>query len=343
MKAIKIIQSGSKQAAELQDVPLPTLRDDYVLCKVTCVALNPTDWKHIDGDGGIPGSGVGSDMRGVIEEVGTNVSNDWKKGDRIAAFVHGGNDTHPEDGTETYTLGFEGISDEDAASLGVGVTTCGQALYQSLRLPLPGSCEHHGKPLLVYGGSTGTGMLAIQYAKLSGYTVIATASSRNWPLLKFLGADEVFDYKDPDCASKIRSWTNDKCTLALDCISEGSSPNICEEALSSQGGTITYLLKSAMESNTRTDIELKHTSGYTAFGEAFDKLGAHVPAKEGDLEHARMFWRLTQRLLQEGRLKPAPVRVGGEGLVGVFGGMQEMRDGRLSGEKLVYRVGETPT
>lgn len=41
MKAIKIVE-GNK--AELQDVPVPALRDDYVLVKVNCVALNPTDW-----------------------------------------------------------------------------------------------------------------------------------------------------------------------------------------------------------------------------------------------------------------------------------------------------------
>lgn len=41
MKAIKIVE-GNK--AELQDVSVPKLRDDYVLCKVKCVALNPTDW-----------------------------------------------------------------------------------------------------------------------------------------------------------------------------------------------------------------------------------------------------------------------------------------------------------
>ena len=44
MKAIKIIKQGDGQAAELQTVPVPKLRDDYVLCKVNCVALNPTDW-----------------------------------------------------------------------------------------------------------------------------------------------------------------------------------------------------------------------------------------------------------------------------------------------------------
>lgn len=34
----------------------------------------------------------------MIEEVGSKVSKDWKKGDRIATFVHGGNDSRPEDG-----------------------------------------------------------------------------------------------------------------------------------------------------------------------------------------------------------------------------------------------------
>ena len=41
MKAIKVVEKGK---AEIQGVPLPKLRDDYVLVKVKDVALNPTDW-----------------------------------------------------------------------------------------------------------------------------------------------------------------------------------------------------------------------------------------------------------------------------------------------------------
>ena len=41
MKAIKVVGHGK---AEIQEVPLPKLRDDYVLVKVRAVALNPTDW-----------------------------------------------------------------------------------------------------------------------------------------------------------------------------------------------------------------------------------------------------------------------------------------------------------
>jgi hypothetical protein len=41
MKAIKTI---ANHQAQIQDVPLPTLRDGYILVKVNAIALNPTDW-----------------------------------------------------------------------------------------------------------------------------------------------------------------------------------------------------------------------------------------------------------------------------------------------------------
>lgn len=41
MQAIKIVSAGK---AEIQTVPLPKLRDDYILVKVKYVAINPTDW-----------------------------------------------------------------------------------------------------------------------------------------------------------------------------------------------------------------------------------------------------------------------------------------------------------
>ena len=91
--------------------------------------------------------------------------------------------------------------------------------------------------------------------------MVATASERNWPLLKSLGVEATFDYKDPNCSTLIREYTDNKLKLALDCISEGESPKICEQAISCEGGTITYLLKSAHEIQSRTDVVKRHTSG----------------------------------------------------------------------------------
>ncbi|CAK4031729.1 related to zinc-binding oxidoreductase [Lecanosticta acicola] len=347
MKAIKIVE-GNK--AELQEVPVPKLRDDYVLVKVSAVALNPTDWKHIDMIGK-PGCTVGVDMCGTIEEIGSAVTRQWKKGDRIANFCHGGNESQPEDGcfaeycVSKGDLGLnvpETMSDEDAATLGAGIITCGQALYQSLDLPLPGDgFEKYNNYILIYGGSTATGTLAIQFAILSGCKVLATASQHNHPLLKALGAEEVFDYKDPACAQKIREYTHDSLKLALDCIAEGDSTKICEEAISSkQGGSICYLLPTAK--HTREDVKSIKTLGYTVNGEAFDKFGKHFEARPDDFEFCKKFWAIAQQLVNAGQIAPHPAKVGPDGLKGVFEGLQEFRDGKVSGMKLVYRVEETP-
>lgn len=234
------------------------------------------------------------------------------------------------------------MSSEDAATLGAGIITVGQTLYQSLGLPLPGDgFEKYNGFLLIYGGSTATGTLAIQYGILSDARVIATASPHNHPLLKALGAEEVFDYKDPDCAKRIREYTNDSLELALDCIAESSSPEICESALSSKGnGKLAFLLPTAKHS--RSDIQTFKTLGYTVNGEEFEKFGKKSEAKPEDFEFAKRFWAITQQLVNAGQIAPHPARVGERGLEGVFEGLEAMRRGKVSGVKLVYRVGETP-
>jgi NADPH:quinone reductase-like Zn-dependent oxidoreductase len=110
----------------------------------------------------------------VIEEIGSGVTKDWKKGDRIAGFAHGVSSNNPEHGAfGEYCLAKgdlwmkipEYMSFEEAATLGVGVATVGQGLYQSLGLPFPGTGKA-GYSVLIYGGSTATGTLGIQYAAL---------------------------------------------------------------------------------------------------------------------------------------------------------------------------------
>ena len=57
------------------------------------------DRKHVHTEGmAIPGHTVGCDYSGVVEEVGSKVEKQWKKGDRIAGFAHGVNAYQPEDG-----------------------------------------------------------------------------------------------------------------------------------------------------------------------------------------------------------------------------------------------------
>jgi NADPH:quinone reductase-like Zn-dependent oxidoreductase len=86
-KAIIVLEDG--HTAGIRDVPIPKPRDEWVLVKPTAVALNPTDWKHIDFIAADAGSRCGCDFAGTVLEVGSKVTK-FKKGDRISGMVHGG-------------------------------------------------------------------------------------------------------------------------------------------------------------------------------------------------------------------------------------------------------------
>ena len=122
-----------------------------------------------------PGALSGCDYAGIVEEVGSAVTKPWKKGDHVCGFGHGAHTLEPEDGAFAEHVVVKGdlqlripkhLSFEEASTLGVGIFTVGQAMYQSLRLPLPTEPAKEPFPVLIYGGSTATGTLAIQFAKL---------------------------------------------------------------------------------------------------------------------------------------------------------------------------------
>lgn len=82
---------------EVQPASVPRLRDNYILVETYAVALNPTDWKHVDYLAS-PGARVGCDYAGTVLEVGSGVTKDLKIGDRVAGFCHGSNSVGHEDG-----------------------------------------------------------------------------------------------------------------------------------------------------------------------------------------------------------------------------------------------------
>lgn len=145
------------------------------------------DWKHIHGMAR-ENATVGCDYAGIIETVGTEVKKSFKVGDRVAGFAHGVNAVQPEDGSfAEYAVVKadvalkipDNVSNEVAATMGVSITTVGQGLYETLKLPMPeGSPSSEGKPILIYGGSTTTGLWAIQYAKL--YVAAPFVEPHSW-------------------------------------------------------------------------------------------------------------------------------------------------------------------
>jgi len=174
----------------------------------------------------------------------------------------------------------------------------------------------------------------------SGLTVLTTCSPHNFDLVKSLGATAVFDYRSPDCAKQIREYTNNNLKYAFDTVSLEPSAKICADALSSTSGCVySALLKVDVP---REDVENKRTMAYTAIGELFKFGDTEYPGNEEDFKFAKMFWSLSEKLLGEGKFKVHPPSVGKGGLKGVLEGLQKMREEKVSGQKLVYKVSETP-
>ncbi|KAF1915607.1 oxidoreductase-like protein [Ampelomyces quisqualis] len=341
MKALKVTQAGELTA---QEVDVPKLRPGFCLVLVKAVALNPTDFKHLYGIE-CTGCTLGCDYAGIVEEVGADSI--LKRGDRVAGFVHGANMAHPEDGTfAEYVLAREGLQYiipegmrfEEAASFGVAIATIGMALCQSLRLPLPMETCSQNLWVLIYGGSTATGTVAIQTAKLAGLNVITTCSPANSGLVKSLGASAAFDYRDAGCGEAIRAQTQGSLHHAFDCISDDASAAVCAKALAQSTPSQPSRYCSTLPVQCpREDVVSNFVLAYTAPGEAFHKF-IDFPANREDYEFAKKFFRVFQQLLNEGKVVHHPVEVREGGLEGIPAGLDDLKEGTVSAKKLVYVI-----
>lgn len=137
--------------------------------------------------------------------------------------------------------------------------------------------------------------------------------------------------------ARIRKFTQNRLKLAWDTVSQVGSAKICGEALSSDSHGCRY---ASFLSNRcpRDDVVSVGTNMYTAFGEYFTVGSLEYPASAEDFEWLKKFVVLTEKLLVKGKLSCHKVAVQRGGLEGALQGLDDMKNNKVSGEKLVYRV-----
>ncbi|KAH9844661.1 GroES-like protein [Teratosphaeria destructans] len=344
--ALKVQGPGSVVMAEGSPVPHPG--HDELLVRVICVGINPFDWKSLDMSPS-PGSTWGCDFSGEIIQLGDDVSSQrFHIGDRVAGISTGNNPENPMTGSFAeyavvpHYMALHippEMTYEEAATLPCGLITVGMTLYHNLRLPLPyenGHAEHY---VLVYGGGTATGGLAIQALRRSGLVPITTCSPRNFERVKALGAAEAFDYHNPSCAGDIRALTRDTLEYALDCITDSASMKICYGAIGSAGGRYVGLDAFPIRAHTRREVRPDWILAWTVMGKPITwKKPYRRDAKPKDKRFGLQWAPIAQRWLDSGDVKVHPFEVSTEGLAGVAGGADRVRKGTAGGKKLVYRV-----
>jgi NADPH:quinone reductase-like Zn-dependent oxidoreductase len=192
-------------------------------------------------------------------------------------------------------------------------------------------------------------MAAIQLTKLSGFTVITTASPKNTEYLKSLGADYVFPYNDPNTPAEIKKITNGKLYLGFDSISEKETTQLMIDAFGSDSdipkgkkkelANLGYVPSEALDEKAH-NVTRALVISFTMMGKEFTAHGMHMPANPSRYAFSVHSYELLERLLEEQKIKRPRFKVFG-GLENLPEGFAYMKEGKNSAEKIVYHPLET--
>ncbi|KAF7182336.1 hypothetical protein CNMCM7691_001816 [Aspergillus felis] len=339
------------------NAPLPVLRPDEVLVRTMAVALNPCDYKMHERFPS-PGAIDGCDFSGIILAIGSAVPSlrvSFEIGDRVFGAVHGSNPIRHESGSfaeyiaseAQFTLKIpDSMSFEEAAALGgTGLATLGMALFRTLELPgTPEEPAQNPQTVLVHGGSSSVGTIAMQLLRLVGHVPITTCSPRNWALAKEYGAEEVFDYHEPECAQKIKAYSRNTLRYVLDPFTDAKSIALCCGAMGRAGGRYACLEMHPEYLLEKRTLKVGFVMGPALLGHRLELDYGYE--READLEMRQFgvrWYRSIQWLLDHGRLRPHPLRVLPGRFDAILQGIEMLKSKSVSGEKLVVVIGNLAT
>ncbi|MGP1308709.1 MAG: zinc-dependent alcohol dehydrogenase family protein [Phycisphaerales bacterium] len=207
MKAVVLASFGGHDTFELREVPVPQVGPRQVRVRVHATAVNPLDAQIRRGDYAdhvpLPAI-IGHDISGVIEEVGSHVT-EFRLGDSVyyTPRIFGGPGSYAEQHIADVDLVGrkpENLSHLEAASLTLVGGTVWEALVTRARLTV-------GETILIHGGAGGVGTIAIQIAKAIGARVITTAKADDHEFVRSLGADAAIDSISTDYVGAVAEIT----------------------------------------------------------------------------------------------------------------------------------------
>lgn len=204
MHAVVITQPGDPDVLQWTEVQDPVAGPGEVLVDVTASGVNRADLMQRQGAyPPPPGASVypGLECAGTVAATGPGVTG-WRPGDAVCALLSGGGYAEKVAVPAGQLLPAPAsVSLTEAASFPETACTVYSNVFLGARLA-------PGETLLVHGGSSGIGTMAIQLAKSAGATVAVTAgSAAKLAACRELGADVLINYRDEDFVQRIREAT----------------------------------------------------------------------------------------------------------------------------------------
>jgi NADPH:quinone reductase-like Zn-dependent oxidoreductase len=232
LKAIVRDTYGSPEVLELRDIDKPKITDEEVLVHVHAAGVGRDVWHIMTG---LPypirlaGYGfrapknpvIGSDMAGVVEALGKNVTR-FQPGDEVFGIGKGSYAEYVCAREDKLAPKPTNLTFEQAAVVAIMGSTALQALRDHGKV-------RPGQEVLLIGASGGVGTYAVQIAKAFGANVTGVCSTTKVEMVRSIGADHVIDYTREDFAEGDQRYD-----LILD-IGGNSTLSRLRRALASRG------------------------------------------------------------------------------------------------------------
>ena len=206
MKAIQISTHGGPEVLEWVELPVPQPGPGQLLLRQTAIGLNYIDTYHRTGLYPVPMPFIpGMEAVGVVEALGEGVTG-FAVGDRVAY-------AWPPIGAYAEYRVFpaamavkvpEGIADDIAAGIMLKGCTVEYLVRRTFAV-------QPGQTVLWHAAAGGVGLLAVQWLKAIGATVIGTVGSQaKAELARAAGCDHIILYREQDVAARVREITAGK-------------------------------------------------------------------------------------------------------------------------------------
>lgn len=204
MRLVEISAFGGPRVLRETRGPLPVPQAGEVLVRVAYAGVNRPDVAQRQGvypppPGASPVPGL--EIAGQVVATGPGCAR-WRVGDAVCALVAGGGYAEYATAPEAQCLPLpRGLSVCEAAALPETAFTVWSNVFERGALA-------RGELLLVHGGTSGIGTLAIQLAKARGARVIATAGSEDkCAACRELGADLAVNYRETDFVTAVKEFS----------------------------------------------------------------------------------------------------------------------------------------
>lgn len=206
MRAVVITEPGGPEVLEVQDVPDPEPAPGEVVIDVAASAINRADLLQRQGNYPPPPGAspyLGMECSGVIARLGEGV-NGWAVGDEVCALLAGGGYATKVAAPAGQLLPVpQGVALVDAAALPEVACTVWSMVFGDHAGRLG-----PGQVLLVHGGSSGIGTMAIQLAHQRGARVITTAgTAAKLDVCLSVGADVGINYREESFEQRVLAET----------------------------------------------------------------------------------------------------------------------------------------